>query len=87
MRHDPHHCTWSPPAQIICRRGFFLPLRVLSKLFRRRFLESLQLAHRDDRLNSFVHMRRWQVSWVAVEDLVVNVVKELALTRAVRDAS
>ena len=38
---------------ITCRRGFFLPVRVLSRLFRRRFLEALQQAHRDGRLQFF----------------------------------
>jgi Putative transposase/Transposase zinc-binding domain len=36
-----------------CRRGFFLPVRVLSRLFRRRFLEALQQAHRSGRLQFF----------------------------------
>lgn len=53
MTHHPHlHCIvpggglsldgtqWSP-----CRRGFFLPVRVLSRLFRRVFLERLAAAH------------------------------------------
>ena len=31
---------------IACRPGFFLPVRVLSRLFRRRFLEALEVAHR-----------------------------------------
>ncbi|SOY68882.1 hypothetical protein CBM2589_A90352 [Cupriavidus taiwanensis] len=31
---------------IACRPGFFLPVRVLSRLFRRRFLEALESAHR-----------------------------------------
>ena len=31
---------------IACRRGFFLSVRVLSRLFRRRFLEELEKAHR-----------------------------------------
>ena len=31
---------------IACRRGFFLPVRVLSRLFRRRFLDALGAAHR-----------------------------------------
>jgi len=35
---------------VACRRGFFLPVRVLSRLFRRRFLEELQKAHGDGRL-------------------------------------
>jgi hypothetical protein len=30
---------------IACRPGFFLPVRVLSQLFRRRFIEQLQDAH------------------------------------------
>jgi hypothetical protein len=30
---------------ISCRPGFFLPVRVLSRLFRRRFLEELRVAH------------------------------------------
>jgi Putative transposase/Transposase zinc-binding domain len=52
LLHHPHvHCVvpggglsadgtrWIP-----CRRGFFLPVRVLSRLFRRRFLEALHQA-------------------------------------------
>ena len=31
---------------IACRRGFFLPVRVLSRLFRRRFIEQLGAAHK-----------------------------------------
>ena len=31
-----------------CKRGFFLPVRVLSRLFRRLFLERLHQAHRDE---------------------------------------
>jgi hypothetical protein len=38
---------------IACRRGFFLPVRVLSRLFRRRFLEELECAHRQERLRFF----------------------------------
>jgi hypothetical protein len=38
---------------VTCRPGFFLPVRVLSRLFRRRFLEDLQQAHRDGRLQFF----------------------------------
>ena len=38
---------------ISCRPGFFLPVRVLSRLFRRRFLEALQHAHCDGRLRFF----------------------------------
>jgi hypothetical protein len=36
-----------------CRPGFFLPVRVLSRLFRRRFLEELVAAHRGGRLQFF----------------------------------
>jgi hypothetical protein len=35
---------------VSCRPGFFLPVRVLSRLFRRRFLEELEHAHRAGRL-------------------------------------
>jgi len=38
---------------VACKPGFFLPVRVLSRLFRRRFLEELQNAHRSDRLQFF----------------------------------
>jgi hypothetical protein len=36
-----------------CRPGFFLPVRVLSRLFRRRFLEELAAAHHGGRLQFF----------------------------------
>ncbi|HEY1491219.1 MAG TPA: IS91 family transposase, partial [Steroidobacteraceae bacterium] len=36
-----------------CKRGFFLSVRVLSRLFRRRFLEELHSAHRRDQLHFF----------------------------------
>ena len=38
---------------IACRPGFFLPVRVLSRLFRRRFLEELQCLHDDGKLRFF----------------------------------
>ncbi len=38
---------------IACRPNFFLPVRVLSRLFRRRFLEMLRVAHQSKRLNFF----------------------------------
>jgi Putative transposase. len=44
----PDGKTW-----IACRPGFFLPVRVLSRLFRRRFLEGLQQLHRAGRLQFF----------------------------------
>jgi hypothetical protein len=36
-----------------CKPGFFLSVRVLSRLFRRLFLEQLELAHRDGQLRFF----------------------------------
>jgi hypothetical protein len=36
-----------------CKPGFFLSVRVLSRLFRRRFLEELRNAHRDGQLKFF----------------------------------
>ena len=38
---------------VACRPGFFLPVRVLSRLFRRVFLEKLTAAHRDGSLQFF----------------------------------
>ena len=38
---------------VACRPGFFLPVRVLSRLFRRRFLEELTAAHRKGQLQFF----------------------------------
>ena len=61
LTHHPHvHCIvpggglsldgarWIP-----CKRGFFLPVRVLSRLFRRLFLEQLQAAHLQRRLQFY----------------------------------
>jgi hypothetical protein len=44
----PDADRWVP-----CKPGFFLSVRVLSRLFRRRFLEELQIAHRDGQLKFF----------------------------------
>ncbi|MFL9912884.1 IS91 family transposase [Paraburkholderia sp. RL17-337-BIB-A] len=38
---------------VACRPGFFLPVRVLSRLFRRRFLEELAAVHRRGELRFF----------------------------------
>jgi len=38
---------------VACRPGFFLPVRVLSRLFRRRFLEELQQLHQAGKLQFF----------------------------------
>jgi hypothetical protein len=40
---------------VSCRPGFFLPVRVLSRLFRRLFLEKLLAAHNAGRLQFFGH--------------------------------
>jgi hypothetical protein len=61
LHHHPHiHCVVpgggpSPDGArwIDCRPGFFLPVRVLSKLFRRLFLENLQAAFESGRLGFF----------------------------------
>ena len=61
MTHHPHaHCIvpgggLSPDGQrwISCKPGFFLPVRVLSRLFRRLFLEHLIDAHSAGQLQFF----------------------------------
>jgi len=66
LTHHPHvHCIvpgggLSADGQrwIGCRKGFFLPVRVLSRLFRRRFLEMLAAAHARARLSFFGDLGR-----------------------------
>src|SRR2546429_1075477 len=61
MTHHPHVHMIVPGGGIsldgerwvACKPGFFLPVRVLSRLFRRRFLEELEQAHRAGRLQFF----------------------------------
>jgi hypothetical protein len=61
MTHHPHVHMIVPGGGIAldgerwisCRPGFLLPVRVLSRLFRRRFLEKLTAAHSADRLGFF----------------------------------
>ena len=61
LQHHPHiHClvpsgglSTGGTRWIACRPGFFLPVRVLSRLFRRLFLEHLQVAHAAGRLSFF----------------------------------
>ena len=61
MTHHPHvHGIvpgggLSPDGErwVACRRGFFLPVRVLSRLFRRRFIEELEKLHRAGQLRFF----------------------------------
>lgn len=86
LTHHPHvHCIvpgggLSPDGSrwIACRRGFFLPVRVLSHLFRQLMLERLLAAHAADRLAFFgdlVHLADptafkahlkplWHADWV-----------------------
>ncbi len=66
LTHHPHvHCVvpgggLSPggKAWVSCRPGFFLPVRVLSRLFRRLFLEKLAAAHEADNLHFFNDLAR-----------------------------
>lgn len=61
MTHHPHvHCivpgggiSRDGERWIACRPGFFLPVRVLSRLFRRLFLEKLTAAHQTGSLHFF----------------------------------
>ena len=61
LTHHPHvHCIvpgggLSPDGQrwISCKPGFFLPVKVLSRLFRRLFLEQLTSAHQSGQLQFF----------------------------------
>ncbi len=61
MTHHPHVHMIVPGGGIArdgqhwiaCRPGFFLPVRVLSRLFRRLFLDQLAAAHAAGRLNFF----------------------------------
>jgi hypothetical protein len=61
MTHHPHVHMIVPGGGIArdgerwvaCRAGFFLPVRVLAKLFRRRFLDKLAAAHAAGRLQFF----------------------------------
>jgi predicted Zn-ribbon and HTH transcriptional regulator len=63
MTHHPHVHMIVPGGGISlddqrwvsCRPGFFLPVRVLSRLFRRLFLEKLIAAHQAGRLRFFGH--------------------------------
>jgi len=61
MTHHPHvHCivpgggiSIENDQWVNCKPGFFLPVRVLSRLFRRLFLEKLNDAHRNGELNFY----------------------------------
>src|ERR1051325_6014032 len=66
LQHHPHvHCLvpgggLSPDGKrwVSCRPGFFLPVRVLSRLFRRLFLEKLQAAFDASKLAFFGALAR-----------------------------
>lgn len=66
LLHHPHlHCvvpgggiTPDRKRWIACRPGFFLPVRVLSRLFRRLFLEHLQAAFDHGKLQFFSSLER-----------------------------
>src|ERR1700751_3389396 len=68
LLHHPHlHCVvpgggLSPDGQrwVSCRPGFFLPVRVLSRLFRRLFLEWLEKAFEDGQLKFFPSLQELQ---------------------------
>ncbi len=61
MTHHPHvHCivpggglSLNGQHWVACKPGFFLPVRVLSRLFRRLFLDQLSTAHHAGRLQFF----------------------------------
>jgi hypothetical protein len=61
LTHHPHlHCivpggglSLDGQRWVACKPGFFLPVRVLSRLFRRLFLEKLSAAHHAERLQFF----------------------------------
>jgi hypothetical protein len=61
LTHHPHiHCiipggglSLDGERWVSCRKGFFLPVRVLSRLFRRLFLERLKAAHAQENLAFF----------------------------------
>ncbi len=67
LLHHPHlHCLvpgggLSPDRKrwVACRPGFFLPVRVLSRLFRRLFLEGLEALFRTGRLHLSGTLERW----------------------------
>src|SRR5438445_13208619 len=66
LTHHPHvHCIvpgggLSPDGErwIACRNGFFLPVRVLSRLFRRLFLQGLEAMHAADELQFFADLSK-----------------------------
>jgi hypothetical protein len=68
LHHHPHiHClvpagglALDGTAWLPCRKRFFLPVRVLSRLFRRLFLRALQQAAVQERLSMEGQCQRWR---------------------------
>jgi putative transposase/transposase-like zinc-binding protein len=66
LQHHPHvHCivpggglSLDGERWIACRNGFFLPVRVLSRLFRRLFLQGLEAMHAADELQFFADLSK-----------------------------
>jgi Putative transposase/Transposase zinc-binding domain len=80
LLHHPHlHCvvpgggmSAGQDRWISCRPGFFLPVRVLSRLFRRLFLEALEKAFGKGQLEFF-----GELEWLKEEDEFQNYLKPL----------
>jgi Putative transposase len=86
LQHHPHlHCvvpggglSADHTQWVACRKGFFLPVKVLSRLFRGKFIAYLSKAHEDNQLTYAGQLSRlaegdefnswlrelWQVEWV-----------------------
>jgi hypothetical protein len=66
MTHHPHVHMIVPGGGIAlngnswvaCRPGFFLPVRVLTRLFRRLFIKALSAVHKAGRLTFFARLAR-----------------------------
>src|SRR5262245_61667877 len=73
----PEGATW-----LACRPGFFLPVRVLSRLFRRRFLEELQQLYDQRQLKFFgEHARLGQRRGVQRLARAAGIAKNFSLHR------
>jgi hypothetical protein len=77
LLHHPHvHCVVagggpSPDHErwVSCRPGFFLPVRILSRLFRRLFLEALQKAFQQGKLQFFGELESLRDEAVFLESM------------------
>jgi Putative transposase/Transposase zinc-binding domain len=80
MQHHPHlHCvvpggglSLDRSKWVACRKGFFLPVKVLSRLFRRKFICGLRKAFEDGKL-----VCAGQLSHLAQKDLFEKLLDEL----------